>query len=322
MIIGITGAAGYFGRKIIERMENNEKCEKIIGISRRKFVHRFEKLEYHQMDVRDKKLRDLFDKHDVDVIIHLAFVLNPIHDEKEMHEINVGGAKNVLKVAKEIEAKKIIITSSTMVYGAWPDNPKYLTENSPMRGHPTYYYNRDKVEIEKLCRRFSMEYEGILTILRPCLVLGPNVNHFYSRLLNWPVLPLVDGKNPEMQFIHEDDLARAYEIFTVKDLPGIFNIVGRGTMKWKEIIEAAGKRTVRMPDAILYPLLSMLWHLRLTKFPPQILDFIKYRWVASGEKAAKEAGFIPEYTTRETLESFLMKNNERDAHKAAVWAEA
>jgi len=275
MIIGITGAAGYFGRKIIERMENNEKCEKIIGISRRKFVHRFEKLEYHQMDVRDKKLRDLFDKHDVDVIIHLAFVLNPIHDEKEMHEINVGGAKNVLKVAKEIEAKKIIITSSTMVYGAWPDNPKYLTENSPMRGHPTYYYNRDKVEIEKLCRRFSMEYGGILTILRPCLVLGPNVNHFYSRLLNWPVLPLVDGKNPEMQFIHEDDLARAYEIFTVKDLPGIFNIVGRGTMKWKEIIEAAGKRAVRMPDAILHPLLSMLWHLRLTKFPPQILDFIK-----------------------------------------------
>ncbi len=309
MIVGITGAAGYFGRKIIERMENNEKCERIIGISRRKFVHDFEKLEYHRMDVRDEKLKNLFERNDVDTIIHLAFVLNPIHDEDEMHEINVGGTKNVLRIAKEIGAKKIIITSSTMVYGAWPDNPEYLTEDSPMRGHPTYYYNRDKVEIEKLCRKFSMEYEGVLTILRPCLVLGPSVDHFYSRLLNWPFLPLVDGKNPDMQFIHEDDLARAYEIFTMNDLPGVFNIVGRGTMKWREVIETAGKRAVKMPNAVLRPLLAALWHLRLTEFPPQILDFIRYRWVASGEKAAKEAGFVAKYTTRQALESFLMRDS-------------
>jgi len=38
------------------------------------------------------------------------------------------------------------MTSSTMVYGAWEDNPEWLTEDSPMRGHPTYYYNRHKIE--------------------------------------------------------------------------------------------------------------------------------------------------------------------------------
>ena len=308
MKIAITGAAGYFGRKIIERLEENNECELIVGISRRNFKHPFKKLQYHQMDVRDKKLKDLFQKYDVDIVVHLAFVLNPTHDREEMRDINVNGAKNVLNACKEIGIEKIIMTSSTMVYGAWPDNPKFLTEESPLRGHPTYYYNQDKVQVEKLCKQFMEENPEIkMAILRPCLVLGPTVDHFYARLLNWPVLPLVDGENPDMQFLHEDDLARAYELFIMNDIEGIFNIVGEGTMKWKEVIETAGKRAVKLPGKLLYPLLSLSWHLRLMQFPPQILDFIKYRWVASGEKA-KKAGFKPEYSTKETLLDFLENN--------------
>ena len=107
MKIAITGAAGYFGRKIIERLEENNECELIVGISRRNFKHPFKKLQYHQMDVRDKKLKDLFQKYDVDIVVHLAFVLNPIHDREEMRDINVNGAKNVLNACKEIGIEKI-----------------------------------------------------------------------------------------------------------------------------------------------------------------------------------------------------------------------
>ena len=285
MKIAITGAAGYFGRKIIEKLEENEEIEKIVGISRRKFSHNFKKLKYYQMDVRDNKVKNLFKKYEVDSLIHLAFVLNPIHNEKEMHEINVGGTKNILNAAKEAKIKKIIMTSSTMVYGAWPDNPEFLYEDSPLRGHPKYYYNKDKIEIERLSNEFIKENPEItFTILRPCLVLGPNVNHFYSRLLNWPFLPLVDGENPDMQFIHEDDIARAYEFFLNNDINGIFNIVGHGTMKWKDIITFAGKRAIKMPSSILYPIANFLWKIRLLEAPPAIFDFIKYRWVASGKK--------------------------------------
>jgi len=302
MKVAITGAAGYFGRKIIERLEKNEECEEIIGISRRNFKHNFKKLKYYRMDVRDRNIKNIFKK--ADIVIHLAFVLKPIHNREEMRDINVNGTKNVLRACKETNVKKIIITSSTMVYGAWPDNAEYLMEDSPLRGHPTYYYNQDKIEMEKLCKQFRND-KAILTILRPCLVLGPTVNHFYSRLINWPFLPLVDGKNPDMQFLHEDDLARAYEIFIMKDLPGAYNVVGKGTMKWKEVIETAGRKAIKIPSLILYPLANFLWKIRILEAPADIFDFIKYRWVASGEKAKKEAGFIPKYTTRETLLDFL-----------------
>jgi len=306
MKVAITGVAGYFGRKIMERLERNEEVEKVVGISRRKYDHSFSKLDYHRMDVRSDKLGELFAENEVDAVVHLAFVLNPIHNKKEMRSIDIEGAKNVLEASERAGVKKIIMTSSTTVYGTWPNSPVY-TEESPVKPHPTYYYSRHKVEIEKVCNAFKEKNDNItLTIFRPCLVLGPTTEQFYAKLLNWPILPLVGGSNPEMQFIHEDDIGRAYEFFLMNSHEGVFNIVGEGTISWKEVIETAGKKAVKMPDSVLYPLLKALWGLHLVQIPPEILDFVKYPWVASGEKA-KKAGFVPQYSSKEALLSFLKK---------------
>lgn len=306
MNIAITGAAGYIGKKIVEQLENNDKIKKIVGISRRKFTHSFKKLEYHQMDVRSDKLYDLFHKHNIDVIIHLAFIINPLHNESEMHNIDVAGTKNVLNIAKKLGVKKIIITSSTMVYGAWPDNPEFLTETDTLRGHNHYYYNIDKVKIEGICNKFKEDNPDIsLNILRPCLVIGPTVDHFYSRMLNWPFLPLVNGQNPALQFIHENDLAYAYELFVLNGEEGVFNLVGPGVISWKEIIETAGKRAIKLPQFIVRPMLRLLWKLHLTEVPPDVLDFVTYPWVATGEKAAKKLGFTPKYSSKEAYIDFL-----------------
>jgi len=305
MRVAITGAAGYLGHALIKCLENNEDCEHIVGLSRRQWNHNFSKLEYHSMDVRSTKLSELFTRSNVDAVIHLAFIVNPLHDEQEMHSINIDGTRNVLVAAAEAKVNKIIVTSSTLAYGAWPDNPPQLTENAPLRGHPTYYYNKDKVMIEHLCQEFRQQSPNtILTILRPCLVLGPTVDQFYSRILNWPILPLVGGLNPPIQFVHEDDVARAYEHFLLNTFSGVFNIVGTDTMTWQDVVQEAGKRTVRMPAPLLYPLVNLLWHMHLIEIPPQVMDFIRYPWVASGERA-KKAGFSPQYSTYETLLSFL-----------------
>jgi UDP-glucose 4-epimerase len=306
MRVGITGAAGYFGKKIIERLEENERCEHIVGISRRPWQHEYDKLTYHRLDVRSDALPALFASHGVDTVIHLAFMLNPIHDEQEMHDINVNGTKNVLAAAAEAGVKKLLMSSSTTVYGAQPDNPRRLTEQHPRRGNESrYYYARDKVRLEHICERWKQKHPGVIvTMLRPCLVMGPTVDQFYSHLLQWRMLPLVSGANPEMQFVHEDDVARAFEHFTVEDVGGVFNIVGDGTMRWRDIVETAGIRPVRIPRILLSPFLTLAWWLHLVEVPPAIIDFIQYQWVAAGDKA-KKAGFTPRYSTRETLAAFL-----------------
>jgi UDP-glucose 4-epimerase len=137
------------------------------------------------------------------------------------------------------------------------------------------------------------------------LVLGPTTDQFYSRLLNWPVLPLVAGRNPPLQFVHEDDVGRAYEQTLMNGAEGIFNIVGSGIVSWKDVIVTAGKCPVRMPRWLVCSLLKLLWGLRLVETPADVLDFVTYPWVASGEKARKGLGFSPTYSSEQTLRAFL-----------------
>lgn len=314
-IIGITGASGYFGQHITAQLEDDPDCERVVGIDIKEPSRSFKKLDYHRLDVRDPGLCDLFKRQKVDTLIHLAFVLNPIHNAREMHDIDVNGAKNALRAAKASGIKHILFTSSAMVYGAWKDNPEWLTEASPLRGHPTYYYARDKVALEHLCEAFKRENKDVLfTTLRPCLVVGPNVEHFYSKLiLRAPVLPVIDGRNPRVQFIHEGDLARAYKIVLKKRVGGIFNIVGKGVLRWREVIKLSGKIALPVPSFLIYPMMAILWKLRVpfVEAPPGCLDFIRYPLVASGQKAVTKLGFVPRYSSREAAMAFLASKKPR-----------
>ncbi len=195
-----------------------------------------------------------------------------------------------------------------MVYGAWEDNPEWLTEDSPKRGHPTYYYNKHKIMVEEVAEELLGEKKN-LVILRPCLVVGPSVSHFYVDLLKMPVLPLVDGRNLRMQFVHEDDVARAYDLALKKDARGVYNTVGESVVRWKEIIDMAGKKAVRMPRWLIRNLLKIARWLHATKFPPEILDFVTYEWVASGEKAKRDLDFEPEHSSMEAILSYLQYRN-------------
>ncbi|KAA0005097.1 MAG: hypothetical protein FE045_05615 [Thermoplasmata archaeon] len=56
MDVAITGAAGYFGRKLIALMEKDEFYGRIVGISRRQWNHGFTKLEYHNVRNEDIKI--------------------------------------------------------------------------------------------------------------------------------------------------------------------------------------------------------------------------------------------------------------------------
>ena len=66
--------------------------------------------------------------------MHLAFILNPSHDEELMYDVDVNGTHNVLEAAAEAGIGQVLVTSSTVAYGAFPDNPVPLTEDDPVRG--------------------------------------------------------------------------------------------------------------------------------------------------------------------------------------------
>jgi nucleoside-diphosphate-sugar epimerase len=163
--------------------------------------------------------------------------------------------------------------------------------------------------MDGLLQEFQAAHPDIkVCTIRPCIVLGPNVaNYITTLMLTLPFSALLDGADPPLQFIHEDDLTRLVSLCLAGEAQGVFNAVGAGTMSLRAIGDAQRKRSVALPARPVYGLAWAAWKLRLTDYalPPGVLDFFRYPWIASGARAASRLGFAPTYDTRECLAIIL-----------------
>ena len=105
------------------------------------------------------------------MVVHLAFLIFGSHDETR--EINLRGSRNVFEATVAAGAKRLVYTSSVAAYGFHRDNPDVLTEDTPPRGTPDFYYSAQKAELERLLqddRRRTLATD--VYVFRPCIVAG------------------------------------------------------------------------------------------------------------------------------------------------------
>ena len=301
----ITGGSGYIGGRLIELLTQREDTE-ILNLDLRPPAIPRPRTRFVQMDIRDRGIRQLLEAERPDSLVHLAFVLNPIRDEHKMYDIDVNGTQNVLEAASAAGVQQLLVASSTTAYGAFPDNPVPLTEEHPVRGLPGYEYARDKTEIDRLCQLWAAQHpDRLMTIVRPTIVFGPNVDNYIVRFWSSsPFFPLLDGLDPDWQFVHEEDVVEAMSRLLLGRKAGIFNLTADGTIKLSEAARLAGLKTRRMPTRVYRRIAKAAWGLRLPRVeaPPGQIDFILYPWIASNEKLKRELDWTPRYTSRETFE--------------------
>jgi UDP-glucose 4-epimerase len=301
----ITGGAGYIGTRLVERLIERDDTERVVIADVRPPRSFRPKSEYRQLDVRDANaVRELLERERPDALVHLAFILNPMHDENAMYEIDVGGTHNVLEAASAAGTKQVLVTSSSTAYGAFPDNPVPIDEDWPVRGVPDFEYARDKAESDRLCQLWALRHpDRTMTIARPCIVFGPNVDNFIVRL--WTKAPFftdMGNLDQTTQFVHEDDLVDALVTLLVGGHAGAFNIAGDGTMTYRETAEAIGMKTRRMPEGLARRITALTWKLRVGEVPVGQVRFAVHPWVVSNEKLKRETGWKPRHTSRETFE--------------------
>lgn len=118
MNVAITGISGYIWRLLTDKLDRDERVGRIVGIDLGDFVHPSPKLKHYKVDIRDPKLRDLFDEEEVDAVVHLAFIIFAPPDPAKQRDVNVNGSRNVLRAAGQSGVRKFIFASSTTVYGA------------------------------------------------------------------------------------------------------------------------------------------------------------------------------------------------------------
>ena len=318
-IIAITGTDGFIGGFLLRTLETDPKYEKIIALDIRKPKILPKKVTFHRVDLThtlsDAKLAEIFQQEKVDIVLHAAFPISPLHNIAYAHELQSIGTMYVLNAIASTKVKKLIVASTTDVYGAHPSNPNFLTEDHSLKGGFKSLFIRDKVDAEKQVLHFSSEHpDRIVTILRPCTILGPNINNFKTTFLRRPMVFTIMGYDPLYQFIHEDDVTRAFKIAIDEDHPGIYNIVGKGVIPLSKVLKLTGKIGIPTPSSLLYRLTQLMWYTDLFPAPSSHLDFIKYLCLADGSRAEKKMRFTPQYSTKEALLSFIGAHRLRDVH--------
>ncbi|MFH2098926.1 MAG: NAD-dependent epimerase/dehydratase family protein [Pseudomonadota bacterium] len=172
--IFVTGMAGYVGGCLGRELDRTDWCERFYGMDLKEPLAKYRKGEFRRMDVNSPALVEWIREVRPDILIHLAFMVDPVHDDALMHKVNVGGTENVLRAVKEAGVPQVLVASSATAYGAWPDNPVPLKESDPIRPHPDFRYAKDKALMEGMLKEFVRDNTGVnLSFVRPCVIYGP-----------------------------------------------------------------------------------------------------------------------------------------------------
>jgi UDP-glucose 4-epimerase len=305
--IAVTGAAGYLGARLCVSLAARGDA-RVIGIDLVDPRRPAPKVRYFRFDVGDASLPDLLRAEGVRAVAHFASIFEPLRDRRAAFRAGVASTRGLLAAAPLAELDHLLIASSTMAYGAHPDNPPLLREEDPLRGNRAFAPAADLVEVE----RFAADFAGRnpdtrVAVIRPCVVLGPRATHYLARMLQQPVLPLPADADPAWQFIHEDDLAEACRIILDGRREGIWNLAGEGTIRLSECAARLGIRLSRWPSWAIGPLWRMAWRLGVpfSEAPPTMLPFFRWPWIADGSRAARDLGFAADHGATEAFESFL-----------------
>ena len=302
----ITGGSGYIGSRLVELLAGREDTEKIVIVDIVPPKGGYKpRTEFERVDVRDRgAVNAALQRANPDVLVHLAFILNPSHDEGFMYEVDVNGTHNVLEAAAEVGIGQVLVTTSAVAYGAFPDNPDPITEDHPVRGVARFSYARDKTESDRIVQLWALQHPDVVTtIVRPCIVFGPNVDNYLVRL--WTKQPFaVDAGTIDnnIQFVHEDDVVEGITGLLLGRHAGAYNLSPEGLMTLRECAEVLGTTIRRMPVVAYRAIAKVLWRLRLSEAPPGQIDFALYPWIVSNEKLKQTLGWTPRYSSRETFD--------------------
>ena len=259
MKFAVTGGAGFVGNNIVRLLVSKGysvvvidnlhtgKKENLDGI--------FEKIEFHQTDIRNYDEIEKILKN-VDGVFHeaaLTIVQESFDKREEYFDVNVKGTENIFKIARKFK-KKVVYASSSSIYGDSKQIP--IKENSDR--NPINPYGQTKLDDEFLAEKYSDS--GLEVIgLRYFNIFGKGQTGSYAgvitqfmRKLNEEKPPIIYGDGTQIRdFIHVTDIAEAnLSAMLSKINSGFFNI---GTGVGTKIIDLA-KIMIKIFDSKFEPI--------------------------------------------------------------------
>lgn len=287
-VVAVTGASGNIGTALLRRLVDEDSVAEIRAVARRP-PHDFRpKVRWISADVTTADLVDVFDG--ADVVVHLAWRIQPSWDLATMARVNVTGSQRVFDAAARVGAA-IVHSSSVGAYSAGPKD-RMVDESWPLGGHPGHPYSEQKAEVELLLDTVEREHPGLRVVrMRPGLVFqsaaGREIRrYFLPRHIPGSILrpKLVQALPVRFQAVHADDVAAAFTAAALVDVHGPFNVA---------TTDPVGGRPVPGLERLVRPLALASWRLHLQPVDPGWVTLVFRCPLIDPARAMTELGWRP-----------------------------
>jgi UDP-glucose 4-epimerase len=289
MVILVTGGSGFIGSHVVDKLLEKGYSVRVFDLIK---PHR-DDVEWFKGDLLNKE--DLFKAfRDVTHVFHLGAIadVNVALSKPEVCvQVNEVGTLNVLQAAQSLEVERIILASTTWVYGR---TGGIVTEETPIPP-PEHIYTATKIAQEHLLISWNKHYGLPYTILRYDIPYGPRMRSnmaiaiFVRKAMKKePITIFGDGKQGRC-FIYVEDLAEG-------------NVAALCDQAKNQIINLAGKEFVTIIQ-VVEELRNIFGDIEIKNEPPRPGDFKGA--VVSIEKARRLLGWEPKSTFREGLMKYI-----------------
>lgn len=300
-VVAVTGAASGLGRAFLAHVASSADFRRVVAIDEQRGD--VPDVTWRVIDVRDPLLANRLS--DIDVLVHLAADYALDADPTERRAYNLRAAQTVLTASAAARVRRVVLVTSAMVYGASPDNPVPLPEDSDVAAEPDTGVVGDYLEIEALVRRSLRSHPGLeVTVLRPAAVVGEGIDTVVTRHFEAPRLLTVKGCAPRWQFCHVDDLVTALELAALGTVSGAVAVGCEGWLEQEQVEEISGLRRFELPAALTFGTAQRLHRLGITPAPATDLHYVVYPWVAECSSLAA-VGWKPSWTNEAALQHLL-----------------
>jgi nucleoside-diphosphate-sugar epimerase len=315
MRVVVIGASGNVGTSLLRSLAAEPAVDSILGIARRLPKQSFEKTEWREADIARSPLQPLLQ--DADVVVHLAWLIQPGRDKQQLHAVNVDGSARVFRAVAAAGVPALVYASSIGAYAPGPKD-RGVDESWPTTGIQSSFYARHKAEVERLLDRFEQEHPDTRVVrLRPGLIFKREAASGIRRLFAGPLLPgfLVQPRlipvvpaheRLVVQAVHSYDVGEAYRLAIVNDAArGPFNIAADPVLDPDELARALGARAVRVPRALLRGGAALSYRLRLQPSEPGWVDMGLAVPVMDCTRARAVLGWTPAHSAEDAFLELL-----------------
>lgn len=315
MRVVVTGATGNVGTSVVAALGGDDRVDEIVGLARRAPDWTPPRTRWVQADVGVDGLGPVFAG--ADVVIHLAWLIQPSRDDAALERANVGGSRRVFEAAAEAGVGRLVHASSVGVYSPGPKD-RAVDESWPRDGVPSSFYSRHKAAAERALDVVEAQAPGMRVVrLRPGLTFKREAGAEVRRLFAGPLLParlLRPGLVPVLplpsrlvlQGVHGDDVGEAYRLAAVSPTAaGAYNVAADPVLDPATLARMFRARPVRAPERVLRTLADVTWRARLQPTPPGWLDMGLAVPVMDTRRAREQLGWSPRHSAVEALEELL-----------------